>query len=51
MEKDKWWYITQISRKSDRYGDLLLKLMSWAGTHNLMDVTYEQAKEFYETQL
>lgn len=51
MEKDKWWYINEISKRSSRYGDLLLELMSWAGTTNLMDVTYEQAKEFYENKL
>ena len=49
--KDKWWYINEISRKSSRYGDKLLELMAWAGVNNLLSVTYEQAKEFYETRM
>ena len=44
----KWNYIEKISTKSDKYGDKLVELMDKHNAINLQEITYEQAKEFWE---
>lgn len=44
----KWNYIEKISVKSNRYGDKLLELMEKYNKPNLMEITLEEAKEFWE---
>ena len=46
MNKEQ--YIKLISSKSDRYGDKLLELMDKYNKNNLMEITLEEAKEFWE---
>ncbi len=46
MSKDD--YIKLISANSDRYGDKLLLLMDKYNKLNLMEITLEEAKEFWE---
>ena len=46
MSKDD--YIKLISSNSDRYGDKLLLLMDKYNKLNLMEITLEEAKEFWE---
>ena len=46
MSKDK--YIAMISANSSRYGDKLLGLMEKYNKPNLMEITLEEAKEFWE---
>lgn len=46
MSKDD--YIKLISANSSRYGDKLLLLMDKYNAINLQEITYEQAKEFWE---
>lgn len=46
MSKDE--YIMLISAKSSRYGDKLLELMEKYNKSNLMEITLEEAKEFWE---
>lgn len=48
---DKWDYIKEISKASDKYGDLLLELMEENHVSNLQQITEEQAKEFYERRI
>ena len=45
---DKWEYIKIISNYSNRYGDKLLELLDINGKTNLQEITFEEAKEFYE---
>lgn len=45
---DKQYYIKQISNKSDKYGDKLIEMMCLYGKSNLQEITFEEAKEFYE---
>ena len=44
---NKWWYINQISKMSNSYGDLLIALMDKYNRCCLMDITLEEAKAFY----
>ena len=46
MSKDE--YIMMISAKSSRYGDKLLELMDKYNKPNLMEITLDEAKEFWE---
>lgn len=46
MSKDD--YIAMISAKSDRYGDKLLELMKKYNKLSLKEITFEEAKEFWE---
>ena len=46
MSKDD--YIKLISSNSDKYGDKLVLLMDKYNAINLQEITYEQAKEFWE---
>ena len=45
---DKWDYINKIKEFSNSYEDKLLDLMDYCNKSNLMSVTYEEAKEYYE---
>lgn len=45
---DKWEYIKLLSNISDRYGDKLLLLLEQYNKNNLQEITFEEAKEFYE---
>ena len=45
---DKWEYIKIISNYSNRYGDKLLELLDINGKTNIQEITFEEAKEFYE---
>ena len=44
----KWEYIKLLSDISDRYGDKLLLLLERYNKNNLQEITFEEAKEFYE---
>ena len=44
----KWEYIKLLSDISDRYGDKLLLLLERYSKNNLQEITFEEAKEFYE---
>ena len=44
----KWEYIKLLSDISDRYGDKLLLLLEQYNKNNLQEITFEEAKEFYE---
>lgn len=46
MSKDD--YIKLISSNSNKYGDKLLELMDKYNKNNLMDITLEEAKSFWE---
>lgn len=41
-------YIMLISANSNRYGDKLLELMDKYNKPNLMEITLEEAKEFWK---
>lgn len=45
---NKWEYIEIISNYSNRYGDKLLELLDINEKDNLQEITFEEAKEFYE---
>ena len=45
---DKWFYIKQISLLSDKYGDKLLDMLNQYDKIGLIDITYKEAKEYYE---
>lgn len=49
INMDKWTYIEKISAESDKYGDKLQLLMDKYNAINLQEITYEQAKEFWES--
>lgn len=42
------WYLTQISKSSNRFGDKLSLLMQMYDKNCLRDVSIDEAKEFYE---
>lgn len=41
-------YLSKISKRSDRFGSQLNKLMDFCGVDCLVDVSYNMAKMFYE---
>ena len=45
---DKWYYIDKISKASNRYGDKLIEMMDFYNKNNLIEITLEEAKKFYE---
>lgn len=45
---DKWDYISLISRFSDNYGNELINMMETYNKSNLRQITFEEAKEYYE---
>lgn len=48
MTHDINWYIDQIGNMSNKFGDKLLLLLNENDKNCLRDITYEQAKAFYE---
>lgn len=48
MTRDVDWYLREISRRSNRFGDKLVELMDLNEVSALRFITLEQAKEFYE---
>lgn len=45
---DKWDYISKIRNYPSNEIELLLDLMDVCNKTNLRDITYEEAKEYYE---
>lgn len=45
---DKWYYIKQISIVSNKYGDLLLDMLNHYDKLGLKDITYREAKHYWE---
>ena len=45
---DKWHYIRLVSKVSDAYGSELVKMMDKYEKDNLLQITLEEAKEYYE---
>lgn len=45
---DKWDYIKLISERDNRYGYLLLEMMDRYNKNNLIEITCDEAKTFYE---
>lgn len=41
-------YLSEISKRSNRFGSQLNKLMDFYGANCLADVSYDMAKMFYE---
>ena len=41
-------YLSVISNRSDRFGSQLLKLLDYYNADCLIEITYDQAKDFYE---
>lgn len=41
-------YLHLISKASDRFGDKLVQMMDKYNKTRLADITYDEAKEFYE---
>ena len=48
MGLDKDGYIEMISLLSDQYGNELVKMMEQYNKPNLREITYEEAREYYE---
>lgn len=48
VNMDKDYYIQKISEASSRYGDKLLDLMDRYGVSNLMQISTQEAREFWE---
>lgn len=47
-DDQKWLYIEKIKELGEDGGQKLLDLMTAYNCNNLREVTYDQAKEFYE---
>ena len=45
---DKDIYIQMISQLSDQYGNELVKMMNQYNKFSLRDITFHEAKEYYE---
>ena len=45
---NKYDYINLISQLSDKYGNELINMMDYYNKRSLMEITYEEAKEYYE---
>ena len=45
---DKWHYIRLVSKTSDAYGSELVKMMDKYEKDNLLQITLEEAEEYYE---
>lgn len=48
VNMDKWYYIEIISKMSNKYGDKLLEMMDYYNKDSLLEIDYEEVKEFYE---
>ena len=46
MTIDDYW--SEISKRSNKFGSQLNKLMDFCGVNCLVDVSYDTAKMFYE---
>ena len=44
----KWDYIKQIGKVSNKRGDKLLEMMDLYNKPNLQEITYYEAKKFWE---
>ena len=42
------WYLTEISRRSTKFGSRLKEMLDRYGARNLSNITLEQAKEYYD---
>ena len=42
------WYLTEISRRSTKFGSRLGKMLDRYGASNLSNITLDQAKEYYD---
>ena len=47
-QMDKWHYIRLVSKASDDYGSELVKMMDKYGKDNLLQITLEEAEEYYK---
>lgn len=45
---DKWHYIRLVSKASDVYGSELVKMMDKYEKDNLLQITLEEAEEYYK---
>ena len=45
---DKWHYIRLVSKASDTYGSELVKMMDKYEKDNLLQITLEEAEEYYK---
>ena len=45
---DKWHYLRLVSKASDAYGSELVKMMDKYEKDNLLQITLEEAEEYYE---
>lgn len=45
---DKWHYIRLVSKASDAYGSELVKMMDKYEKDNLLQITLEEAEEYYK---
>ena len=51
MDKDKWFYLNKIREYTKDTTYLLCELLDTYKKYGLRDITYEEAKEFYEKLL
>lgn len=42
------WYLTEISRRSTKFGSRLGEMMDRCGVTSLKEITLDQAKEYYD---
>ena len=42
------WYLTEISRRSTKFGSRLGKMLDRYGASSLSNITLDQAKEYYD---
>ena len=47
-QMDKWHYIRLVSKASDAYGSELVKMMDKYDKDNLLQITLEEAEEYYK---
>ena len=47
-QHDTEWYLTEISRRSTKFGSRLVEMMDRYNALCLRDITLDQAKEFYD---
>ena len=47
-QMDKWHYIRLVSKASDVYGSELVKMMDKYEKDNLLQITLEEAEEYYK---
>lgn len=48
MIYNKEYFISEISKRSSKYGSQLMRLMERNNANSLIEITIEQAKEFYK---